>query len=77
MMFLFVPIPVIYSLVFLGAPSILDHGVAVHLLDMSLPFGLETYGTKPCLWGESWLLAFLIGCPGCLLLSVARAFGVV
>ena len=48
-MFLFVPTPVIYGLVFLGAPPTLDHGVAVvHLLDMSLPFvaaGLETDGT--------------------------------
>ena len=47
-MFLFVPTPVIYILVFLGAPPTLDHGVTVYLLDMSLPFdtaGLETDGT--------------------------------
>ena len=62
-MFLFVPTLAIYILVFLGAPPTLDHGVTVYLLDMSLQFvatGLETDGTYPCLWGENWLLAFLI-----------------
>ena len=58
-MFLFVPTPVIYILVFLGAPPTLDHGVTVYLLDMSLPFiaaGLVTDGT--CLWGESRLFSW-------------------
>ena len=47
-MLLFMPTPVIYIFVFLGAPPTLKHGVTVYLLDMSLPFvtaGLETDGT--------------------------------
>ena len=44
-MFLFVPTPVIYILVFLGAPPTLDHGVSVYLLDMSLPFVVAELAT--------------------------------
>ena len=78
--FLFVPISVIYGLVFLGTLPAPARGLALHLLDWSPPFvatSLEAGRAYPCLWGKRWPLTFRIEYPGSLLLSATQAVGFV